>query len=271
MTQDPGATQPQQVRATSRTKQRELSPFELRQQGRKPPGSDRPRCTDSRGCAGVTAEACADEATAKRCCLSCFKKTCVDLDASCIERAQKGACYLDAEYMNTTCCFACSPDPEDNCSPDPRKRPDVAEGDLTKVFERAIANYSQYGPRVYSRDPWVVGFENLLTDEVRWWCDPAYAEGRARRERSPHPRVALSQGRGRATTLCRCACLASPSPPQPRPARATRSLQECEGVIEAVGGTRGEYLKPSTTAQARLPSLLATEAPAPADAAGHSE
>ena len=38
---------------------------------------------------------------------------------------------------------------------------------MSKIFENAVANYSQYGPVVYSTDPWVVGFENLLTDEVR--------------------------------------------------------------------------------------------------------
>ena len=120
-------------------------------------------------CQKVTAEECKDPNTAKRCCLSCFKATCVDQDASCMERAQRGACYLEPEYMNSTCCFACSADPEDPCSPDPRVRPMVAEGDLSKMFERAVENYPQYGPKVYSRDPWVVGFENLLTDEV---CDP---------------------------------------------------------------------------------------------------
>jgi hypothetical protein len=61
--------------------------------------------------------------------------------------------------MNATCCFACSPDPEDRCSPDPSKRPDVAEGDLSKVFERAVSNFSQYGARILSRppQPWACG------------------------------------------------------------------------------------------------------------------
>ena len=57
--------------------------------------------------------------------------------------------------MNATCCFACSADPEDRCSPDPRKRPEVAEGELSSVFERAIEQFPQYGPRVLHRDPWV--------------------------------------------------------------------------------------------------------------------
>ena len=146
-------------------KPRELTPHELRQQGRPLPGSDRPRCVDGAGCSSVTAEECSDPKVSRRCCGSCFKATCVDKDPSCIAKAQKGACYLDAEYMNATCCFACSPDPEDRCSPDPRKRPEVAENDLTKVFERAVQEYPQFGPRILSRDPWVVAFDHLLTDE----------------------------------------------------------------------------------------------------------
>ena len=162
----PTSRQPSPSPAPARSKKpREMTAHELRQQGRQVPGSERPRCVDGRGCAGVTADQCADEAVASKCCVSCFKATCVDKDPSCIPKAQKGACYLEPEYMNATCCFACSPDPEDRCSPDPRKRPEVAEGDLTKVFERAINEYPQYGPRVLSRDPWVVAFDNIMTDE----------------------------------------------------------------------------------------------------------
>ena len=42
---------------------------------------------------------------------------------------------------------------------------------MSKIFENAVANYSQYGPRVLSTDPWVVAFDNLLTDEE---CDGIY-------------------------------------------------------------------------------------------------
>ena len=148
-----------------RPPKRELSAFELRQQGRIVPGADRKKCVDGGRCAGVTADQCESEEVSSRCCLSCFKLTCVDKDPRCAARAQKGGCYLDAEWMNATCCFACSPDPEDHCSPDPRKRPDVAEGDLSKIFQRAVDNYPQYSPTILSRDPWVVHFDSLLTDE----------------------------------------------------------------------------------------------------------
>eukprot|EP00967_Tisochrysis_lutea_P018658 scaffold21167_cov33-Tisochrysis_lutea.AAC.2 len=63
------------------------------------------------------------------------------------------------------CCLSCSPDPDDRCTHIPTERPDVAEGDIDKIFERAIANYPQYNPKVISKDPWLVTFDNLLTDE----------------------------------------------------------------------------------------------------------
>ena len=67
--------------------------------------------------------------------------------------------------MKANCCFSCSPDPDDPCSIDPSQRPDVHRGDFSKIFERAIAEFPQYPAVVHSRDPWVVSFENLLTDE----------------------------------------------------------------------------------------------------------
>ena len=167
-----GGVQPVAMTATKQQpgrkgKEKQMTPHELRQQGRMVPGSDRPPCKDAfgAGCSSMTAEDCGREDVKAKCCLSCFKKTCVDKDPECIPWAQKGQCYLNPEYMNATCCFACSPDPEDRCSPDPSKRPAVAEGDLSKVFERAVSNYSQYGPKILNRDPWVVYFENLLTPE----------------------------------------------------------------------------------------------------------
>ena len=112
-------------------KGKEPTPHELRQQGRQVPGSDRPACRDQWGsCGSVSEEDCSKADVKARCCLSCFRKACVDRDPNCVAWAQKGQCYLNDAYMNATCCFACSPDPEDRCSPDPSQRPDVAEGDL---------------------------------------------------------------------------------------------------------------------------------------------
>lgn len=48
-------------------KGKELTPHELRQQGQRVPGSDRPQCRDGMGCSGVSAEDCADGRTKARC------------------------------------------------------------------------------------------------------------------------------------------------------------------------------------------------------------
>jgi hypothetical protein len=169
----------------------QLSEEEMLQQGRMPGGSPKASCTDSSAsCKAVSAEECAsDDALRERCCSSCHKLTCVDKDESCEEWMFDQQCIDNPEFMMANCCFSCSPDPDDPCAIDPSKRPDVHKGDITKIFERAIAEYPQYPATVHSRDPWLVTFDNILDDE------------------------------------------------------------ECKGIIEAVGGKHGEYIKPSTTAK----------------------
>lgn len=136
-------------------------------EGRVDSSFERPRCLDSTfgRCGSVTAESCGDASLRASCCLSCHKLTCVDTDSNCVAWSQSGECYKNTDYMMSTCCFSCSPDYEDKCTQYPTERPDVAEGDISKIFEAAVANYPQYNPQVLSRDPWVVTFDNLLTDE----------------------------------------------------------------------------------------------------------
>lgn len=170
-----------------------LSEFEALQQGRLPT-SQGSRCRDAflGGCSGnvVTAEACRSDATLReRCCRSCHELTCIDQDTHCEEWAYAGECIDNPDWMKANCCSSCSPDPDDPCSVDPSSRPDVYKGDIGKIFTRLIAEHPQYAPTVHSRDPWLVSFDNVLTDE------------------------------------------------------------ECAGLVEAVGGRNGEFIRPSTTAK----------------------
>lgn len=138
------------------------------QEGQVDPSLHRPRCVDSwnAGCSSVSLDACVgDEQTRARCCKSCHTLTCHDTDPNCEYWAQTGECYKNKAFMMEHCCLSCSPDPDDRCTHIPTERPDVAEGDIDKIFERAIANYPQYNPKVISKDPWLVTFDNLLTDE----------------------------------------------------------------------------------------------------------
>jgi hypothetical protein len=167
-----------------------LSAFEQLQRGMLSGANQPKRCQDSSAkCATVTEAECAAAETKEACCATCHKLTCVDLDEQCFEWAYAGECIDNPAYMKAQCCFSCSPDPDDPCSTDPSKRPDVYKGDLDVFFQRAIDNFPQYKPVVHSRDPWVVSFDDLLSHE------------------------------------------------------------ETDGIIEAVGGKHGEFLKPSTTAK----------------------
>lgn len=93
-------------------------------------------------------------------------ESCVDTDPNCEEWAYQGACIDNPDYMKATCCAACSIDTDDPCSTDPSKRPGVYKGDLDHIFQHALETYPQYNPTAMSRDPWVVTFDNLLSDEV---------------------------------------------------------------------------------------------------------
>ena len=177
---------------------RSQSAEDLLHEGRMHESLKKEVCRDAPGCTNQLQEqgepsfkdACAaDAALAKRCCSSCHRVTCLDKHEDCAQWAYDMQCIDNPEFMKQNCCFSCSPDPDDPCSIDPSERPDVHKGDITKIFERAIADFPQYPATVHSRDPWVVTFDNVLDDE------------------------------------------------------------ECAGIIEAVGGKRGEYIKPSTTAK----------------------
>jgi len=164
---------------------------ELLHEGRMHESMKKAVCKDAPGCEReATVETCgADDALKARCCKTCHTLTCVDKDEQCAEWAYDMQCIDNAEWMQANCCFSCSPDPDDPCSVDPSERPDVHKGDINKIFERALAEFPQYPATVFSRDPWLVQFDNVLDDE------------------------------------------------------------ECAGIIEAVGGKRGEYIRPSTTAK----------------------
>jgi hypothetical protein len=168
-----------------------LSDREMLQQGRRPKHFQKDVCKDSGGamCYNVKADKCeADEELRKRCCRSCHSATCVDKHEECYDWSMTDQCLDNPEFMKRECCFSCSPDPDDPCSIDPMRRPDVYKGDINKTFERIEREYAST-ITVHSRDPWLITLDNLLDDE------------------------------------------------------------ECAGIIEAVGGKHGEYIKPSTTAK----------------------
>ena len=130
-------------------------------EGRLPSGhQQRAKCIDRRGagCADVgereMVQQCEEDPEVKaRCCATCHKLTCIDHHSACEEWALKQECIDNPEYMMANCCYSCSPDPDDPCSTNPSRRPDVHRGDITKIFERALAEFPQYPATVHHPGP----------------------------------------------------------------------------------------------------------------------
>ena len=59
--------------------------------------------------------------------------------------------------------------------------PAVQAGDISITFERALSEYQSLGPKVLSRDPWVMSFDNFLSDEE---VEAVVKHGEGRFERS---------------------------------------------------------------------------------------
>lgn len=112
---------------------------------------------------------------AQTCALSCgmcgkaprTKKaaTCVDSDTNCESWALTGQCVKNPEYMTTHCrksCGVCGP-----YGPACERLSEAAlqPGDMNETFERALVDFPEYAPAVLHRDPWVVRFDNFLSDE----------------------------------------------------------------------------------------------------------
>jgi len=93
------------------------------------------------------------------------KSTCVDDDASCEAWALTGQCVKNSEFMLHKCrksCGVCGP-----YGPACERLSDAAlsgPGAMNATFERAIAEFPQYAPKVLHRDPFVIEFEQFLSD-----------------------------------------------------------------------------------------------------------
>jgi len=90
--------------------------------------------------------------------------TCVDEDESCESWALTGQCVKNADFMLAKCrksCGVCGPyGPACERLSDAAVRP----GDMNATFERALAHFPEYSPQVMHRDPWVMRFDNFMSD-----------------------------------------------------------------------------------------------------------
>jgi len=90
---------------------------------------------------------------------------CVDADANCAMWARQGECEANAAYMKAQCavsCNSCGWAPP-GCATRANQTAAAREGDIEAMFARA-EQMTHLGPKVWSRDPWVLTFDNFLSD-----------------------------------------------------------------------------------------------------------
>jgi hypothetical protein len=101
--------------------------------------------------------------------------SCVDIEESgkCDEWAAAGECELNPSYLHQHCAKSCNfcrstLPKEDRCVRHPAEPPSIpSPGGLNQMFERIINDPEierMYTPTVMSRDPWVVVFENFVSE-----------------------------------------------------------------------------------------------------------
>ena len=91
---------------------------------------------------------------------------CHDKDPNCQGWADSGECGRNGDFMLSTCAFSCGVCDvsfKPACKRDPAEAPAAVGGTIDETFRRALDRYSQYGPRVLHRDPWIVEFRTFLT------------------------------------------------------------------------------------------------------------
>ena len=96
---------------------------------------------------------------------------CKDLYQFCPQYASQGHCKLNVGWMVMNCPRSCDlchlRDPTVRCT---RKFLNMSSeasyqpGDMNTMFDALESEYSQYGVEILSRDPWVVQFNNFISE-----------------------------------------------------------------------------------------------------------
>lgn len=149
---------------------------------------------------------------------------CKDRHADCQSNMQRGECQNNPGWMTVNCAKSCNHchllDPKVRCE---RKRlnistePALYPGDLEYIFQNMYDNYHhRYEVTIHSSSPWVVTFENFLTDieidsllgTVDNW-ERSTDTGKAN-DFGETGRV-LSEGRTSSNAWCRSNCINNPA------------------------------------------------------------
>lgn len=107
---------------------------------------------------------------------------CINEHNQCDEWAALGECAANPGFMITECAKACQTchllDVALRCRPMPNRIAAVQAGDVNATFMRALAEFPDLKPRVLSRDPWVLVFDEFLSDtEVAAFVAQGHAQG----------------------------------------------------------------------------------------------
>ena len=98
---------------------------------------------------------------------------CVDRYDECQGFVDAGECSNNPGWMIINCARSCDAcdlrDPKIRCTHafmNVSDQPTFRPGDMESMFKRIISDYSEkYDVKILSRSPWVVTFENFLSDE----------------------------------------------------------------------------------------------------------
>ena len=177
------------------------------------------QCAKACGCREPPPEAAAAIAAAKRASTAGDEPACVDRDktGACAHWAASGECEANPAFMKLKCAASCNTcdilDYKKRCPMPADRVPAVQAGDISTTFERALSEYQSLGPKVLSRDPWVMSFDNFLSDEE---VEAVVKHGEGRFERST-----ASGGRKTSSSRSRAT-----SAPRGRPGAYKRCLED---------------------------------------------
>jgi hypothetical protein len=151
-------------------------------------------------------------------------ETCNDRHQQCVNFAAQGECEANPGWMIVNCPSSCNAchllDPKVRCARDRlgiKEDHVYAPGDMEAMFQSITKMYGdQYGINILSTDPWVVTFDNFLTDNE---IDALINSVEGNWERSTDTGTAnefgevgrvLSQGRTSNNAWCRKECYDNP-------------------------------------------------------------
>ncbi len=100
-------------------------------------------------------------------CAVCESSGCHDTHESCATWAAAGECVSNQAFMLGACrysCKLCGVNYKQACYRDPAMQPAAVAGTVDATFRELVERFPHLRPRVLSRDPWVVYFDEFMPE-----------------------------------------------------------------------------------------------------------